>query len=166
MLHQQHRGGTSYTHIAHYEPVLTSTSKEGASLGTRPLHGKEILVKLAYIKILNTAEFRWDESDWLIAIVSTFPTVLCCCFFFHHKCIYVSNMANWSDIEIETWLSPGLDTLQRIQMLYTLTTTWGGHQIHRQVGPKLWHVFPICNLSPSHGLPMVFLVLLDAHWVL
>jgi len=82
MLHQQHRGGTSYTHIAHYEPVLTSTSKEGASLGTRPLHGKEILVKLAYIKILNTAEFRWDESDWLIAIVSTFPTVLCCCFFF------------------------------------------------------------------------------------
>jgi len=51
MLCQQCRGGTSYTHIAHYEPpVLTSTSKEGASLGTRPLHGEEILVKLAYIK--------------------------------------------------------------------------------------------------------------------
>lgn len=144
-----HTYSTLWTQLAKKGLVSVPDLARGGDSGEAGVH-----------KILNTVEFRWDESDWLIAIVSTFPTV------FYHEHIYVSNMANWSAIEIETWLSPGLDTLQRIQTLYTLTTTWGGHQIHRQVGPKLWHDYPVCNLSPSHGLPMVFLVLLDAHQVL
>ena len=41
----------------------------GTSLSTRPLHSEEEGQVFTYMYInLNSMEFRWDESDWLITV--------------------------------------------------------------------------------------------------
>ena len=59
-----HTYSTLWTQLAKKGLVSVPDLARGGDSGEAGVH-----------KILNTVEFRWDESDWLIAIVSTFPTV-------------------------------------------------------------------------------------------
>jgi len=73
-------------------------------------------------KYLNFAEFWWDKFDWLIAVHLGFRP------FFNTNTM--QHGKSESQRLQSRWLSPHLDTLQRIQMLCALATLlvrWNEH---------------------------------------